>query len=125
MTLRSNLSFTAGESRVLMRFQAGWSATMAEIDDFDEIAKVINQYIEGAGKGDIKVLSPIFHEKARLFGEGPPKGKRYDLDRDAYFKDQAAMPLNPDGRYRARLVSVQQLGPSAIAIVEEDGCWGP
>jgi hypothetical protein len=98
---------------------------MAEIDDFDEIAKVINQYIEGAGKGDIKLLSPIFHEKARLFGEGPPKGKRYDLDRDAYFKDQAAMPLNPDGRYRARLVSVQQLGPSAIAIVEEDSCWGP
>jgi hypothetical protein len=98
---------------------------MAEIDDFDAIAKVINQYIEGAAKGDIKLLDPIFHKEARLFGEGPPKGKRYDLDRKAYFEAQAAEPLNPDGKYRARLVSVQQLGPSAIAIVEEDGCWGP
>ncbi len=97
---------------------------MAEIDDYDAIAAVIKTYIDGAGKGDIKLLSQIFHEKARLFGEGPPKGKRYDLDRDEYFKDQAAQPLNTDGKYRARLVSVQQLGPSAIAIVEEDSCWG-
>ena len=71
---------------------------MAEIDDFDAIEKVIKQYIEGAAKGDIKLLAPIFDEKARLFGEGPPKGKRYDLDRDAYFKDQAAMPLDTSGR---------------------------
>ena len=100
---------------------------MAEIDDYDAIAGVIKTYIDGAAKGDIKLLSQIFHEKARLFGEGPPKGKRYDLDRDAYFKDQAEAPLDPapGGKYRARLVSVQQLGPSAIAIVEEDGCWGP
>ena len=100
---------------------------MAKIDEYDAIEKVIKQYIEGAAKGDIKLLAPIFDEKARLFGEGPPKGKRYDLDRDAYFKDQAAMPLDPPpgGKYRARLVSVQQIGPSAIAIVEEDGCWGP
>ena len=98
---------------------------MAEIDDYDAIDKVIKQYIEGAAKGDLKLLEPIFHKEARLFGEGPPKGKRYDLDREAYFKAQAADPLNPDGKYRARLVSVQQFGrPSAIAIVEEDGCWG-
>jgi hypothetical protein len=106
---------------------AGWERTVAEIDDYDAIDKVIKQYIEGAAKGDIKLLDPIFHKNARLFGEGPPKGTRYDLDREAYFKDQAAMPLDPPpgGKYRARLVSVQQLGPSAIAIVEEDGCWGP
>jgi Putative lumazine-binding len=97
---------------------------VAEIDDYDAIDKVIKQYIEGAAKGDKKLLDPIFHKEARLFGEGPPKGKRYDLDRKGYFEAQAAEPLNADGNYRARLVSVQQLGPSAIAIVEEDGCWG-
>src|SRR5271165_5387894 len=67
-----------------MRFWAGkktqaGSATMAEIDDYDAIAKVIDQYIKGAAKGDIGLLFQIFHEKARLFGEGPPKGQRYLL----------------------------------------------
>jgi Putative lumazine-binding len=97
---------------------------VAEIDDYDAIDKVIKQYIEGAARGDIELLSTIFHKEARLFGEGPPKGKRYDLDRHTYFQKQKEEPLNQGGKYRARLVSVQQLGPSAIAIVEEDGCWG-
>jgi hypothetical protein len=103
--------------------QAG-RATVSAIDDYDAIAKVINQYIEGASKGDIGLLFQIFHDKARLFGEGPPKGTRYDLDRDTYFQKQQEEPLNQGDKYKARLVSVQQLGPSAIAIVEEDGCWG-
>ena len=83
---------------------------MSAIDDYDAIAKVINQYIEGASKGDIGLLFQIFHEKARLFGEGPPKGTRYDLDRDTYFQKQQEEPLNQGGKYRARLVSMQQLG---------------
>ncbi len=97
---------------------------MAATDDYDAIAKVIETYIEGAKTGDLKLLGPIFHDKARLFGEGPPAGKRWDLDKNAYFKMQAKEPLNKGGQYRARLVSVKQLGPSAVAVVEEDGCWG-
>src|SRR5271166_3592655 len=86
-----------------MRFWAGkktqaGSATMAEIDDYDAIAKVIDQYIKGAAKGDIGLLFQIFHEKARLFGEGPPKGTRYDLDRDTYFQKQQEEPLNQGGK---------------------------
>ena len=38
-------------------------------------------------------------------------------------RDAADSP--PGGKYRARLVSVQQLRPSAIAIVEETDVWGP
>ena len=86
---------------------------MAATDDYDEIAKVIETYIEGAKTGDVGLLFPIFHEKAQLFGEGPPPGKRWDLDRDAYLKMQAKEPLNKGGKYRARLVSVKQMGPSA------------
>ena len=96
---------------------------MAATDDYDAIDKVIEAYIQAAKTGDVGLLFPIFHEKARLFGEGPPKGKRWDLDRDEYFKMQAAEPLNRGGNYRARLVSVKQMGPSAVAVVEEDGCW--
>jgi hypothetical protein len=96
---------------------------MAETDDYAAIAKVIETYIEGAKTGDVGLLFPIFHEKARLFGEGPPPGIRWDLDRDAYLQMQAKEPLNKGGKYRARLVSVKQMGPSAVAVVEEDGCW--
>jgi hypothetical protein len=97
---------------------------MAATDDYDAIAKVIETYIEGVRTGDVGLLFHIFHEKAQSFGEGPPRGKRWDLDLDAYLKMQAEEPLNKDGRYRARLVSVKQMGPSATAVVEEDGCWG-
>ncbi len=96
---------------------------MAATDDYDAIAKVIETYIEGAKTGDVGLMFPIFHEKAQLFGEGPPPGKRWDLDRDAYLEMQAKEPLNKGGKYRARLVSVKQMGPSAVAVVEEDGCW--
>jgi Ferritin-like/Putative lumazine-binding len=97
---------------------------MTATDDYDEIAKVVETYIEGVRTGDVGLLFHIFHEKARSFGEGPPGGKRWDLDIDAYLKMQAEEPLNKDGKYRARLVSVKQIGPSATAVVEEDGCWG-
>ncbi|MBV8106904.1 MAG: nuclear transport factor 2 family protein [Hyphomicrobiales bacterium] len=97
---------------------------MAATDDYDEIAKVIATYIEGAKTGNVGLLLHIFHEKARSFGEGPPPGKRWDLDMEEYTKMQEEEPLNKDGKYRARLVSVKQMGQSATAVVEEDGCWG-
>ena len=50
---------------------------MAATDDYDAIAKVIETYIEGAKTGDVGLMFPIFHEKAQLFGEGPPPGKRW------------------------------------------------
>jgi hypothetical protein len=97
---------------------------MAATDDYDEIAKVIQTYIKGVETGDVNLLFHIFHEKARSFGEGPPTGKRWDLDLDTYLKMQAEEPLNKGRKYRARLISVKQFGPSATAVVEEDGCWG-
>ena len=97
---------------------------MAATEDYDEIAKVIGTYIQGVKTGDVGRFYHIFHEKARSFGEGPPPGKRWDLDLDEFLKMQAEEPLNKERTYRARLVSVKQIGPSATAIVEEDGCWG-
>jgi hypothetical protein len=99
-------------------------AIEAMINDYDAISKVIHTYIEGAKNGDVGLLREAFHPEARLFG-AMKDGTRYDLDMKKFFKDSAAMPLNSHGgHYRARLVSVQQFGPSAVAILAEDGCWG-
>ena len=32
--------------------------------------------------------------------------------------------MNSKGTYRARVVSITQVGDAAQAIVAEDGCWG-
>lgn len=95
-----------------------------DIKTYDAIAKVIDIYIEGAKEGDVGLLREAFHPEARLFG-AMKDGTRYDLDMKKFFKDSAEMPLNGHGgHYRARLLSVQQFGPSAVAVLVEDGCWG-
>jgi hypothetical protein len=99
-----------------------WGRSMELIDDYDAIAKVLQLYIDGAAKGDAALLKQAFHEEARLFGE--MDGERYDLNMDDFFKDSASMPLGKGGRYRAKVLSVQQVGPAATAVVAEDGCWG-
>jgi hypothetical protein len=95
---------------------------MLMIDDYDAIVKVIQLYIDGAGKGDIKLMRRAFHPEARLFGEAD--GERYDIGMEEYFKLSAESPLNNGGRYRARIVSVEQFGPAAAVVLAEDGCWG-
>jgi Putative lumazine-binding len=95
-----------------------------DIEAYDAIAKVIHIYIEGAKKGDVGLLREAFHPKARLFG-AMKDGTRYDLNMKKFFKDSAEMPLNSHGgHYRARLLSVERFGPSAVAVLAEDGCWG-
>jgi hypothetical protein len=98
---------------------------MAATDDYNEIAKVIANYIEGAKTGNVGLLFHIFYEKARSFGERPPPGKRWDLDSDEYLRmHQEEEPLNKDGKYRARPASVKQMAQLATAAAEEDGCRG-
>ncbi len=96
---------------------------MAMIDDYDAIERAVFLYVDGATKNDIDLVKRAFHEKARLFG-GMMDGTRYDIDMSTFFADMKKEPLNSKGNYRARVVSVQQFGPSAAVVLAEDGCWG-
>ena len=92
------------------------------IDDHDAIAKVVELYTVGASRGDAAMLRQAFHPDARMFGQAG--GQRVDMAMEPFFELSAAHPLDSDGSYRGRLISVQQFGDAAVAIVAEDGCWG-
>jgi Putative lumazine-binding len=95
---------------------------MQTIDEYDAIAEVVRLYMAGASSGDVAKLRLAFHPDARMFGAAG--GKRFDLAMEPFFELSAAHPLDSAGTYRGRLVSVQQFGHAAVAVVAEDGCWG-
>jgi len=92
------------------------------IDDHDAIKRVVGLYMDGASAGEVAKLREAFHPDARMFGAAG--GERVDMAMEPFFELSAAHPLNSIGTYRGRLVSVQQIGDAAVAIVCEDGCWG-
>jgi hypothetical protein len=96
---------------------------MSMIDDYDEIERTVLLYVDGATKNDIDLVQQAFHKDARLFG-AMLDGTRYDLDMPNFFADMAKEPLNSKGTYRARVISMQEFGPSAVVVLAEDGCWG-
>ena len=91
------------------------------IDDYDEIVRVCGLYMEGASKGDVGKLKEAFHEDARMFGQ--IDNLRYDMPITDYFDMAAARPADT-GTYRGRVLSVQQVGAAAMAVVAEDKYWG-
>lgn len=91
------------------------------INDYDEIVRVCGLYAEGASKGDVGKLKEAFHEDARMFGQ--IVGWRYDMKITDFFDLAAAKPADT-GTYRNRVLSVQQVGDAAMAVVAEDGYWG-
>ena len=99
------------------------------IDEYDAIAQVVRLFIEGAASQNGDKLRQAFHEKALLIGTGYDKSTptTYTMSRDefvAQYLDPKA-PMDPDGLYRSRIVSIQTYGPdTAVAVVAEDHCWG-
>ena len=91
------------------------------IDDYDAIVRVCGLYMEGASKGDVGKLKEAFHADARMFGQIDTL--RYDMPITDYFDLAAAKPADT-GAYRGRVLSVQQVGSAATAIVAEDKYWG-
>jgi hypothetical protein len=92
-----------------------------QIDEYDEIVRVIGLYIDGAAKGDVAMLKEAFHEQAWMFGE--LGGTRYDEPITEFFDLAASAPADT-GSYRGRVLSVHQVGGAASAVVAEDGYWG-
>ncbi len=55
---------------------------------------------------------------------GSLAGTRYDEPIGELIALVTEQPLDSDGSYDARIVSVAQVEDAATAVVEEDGCWG-
>ena len=78
--------------------------------DLQEVTRLLNLYIEGAGKGNAEKLNEAFHASARWFGT--MGGVDYDVDKAGFV---AMMVESPD---------IQIDGTVAVATVKESGFWG-
>ena len=90
--------------------------------EHEAISSVIQLYIDGASKGEAAKLQEAFDERAWMFGS--VGGARFDVPIGQMIEMAVSQPLDSDGSYRARIVSVEQVGDAATATLEEEGCWG-
>jgi hypothetical protein len=87
-----------------------------------EITRVVNLYVEGVRDGDAAKLREAFHPQAWMFGS--LAGTRYDEPIDELIALVDGKPVDVDGSFQARVVSVEQVGDAAFAVLEEDGFCG-
>jgi hypothetical protein len=91
------------------------------VDDYDAICRVVQLCTDGEAKGDVAKLREAFHADARMFGS--LSGTRYDVPIAELFVLADSAPADT-GTYRSRVLSVQQTGDAAVAVVAEEGYWG-
>ena len=91
------------------------------VGDYDAICRVVQLMSDGEAKGDIAKLREAFHADARMFGS--LAGTRYDVPIEELFSLAESAPADT-GKYRSRVLSVQQTGDAAVAMVAEEGYWG-
>lgn len=91
------------------------------VREYDEVQRVVQLFFDGEAKGDAAKLEEASHPDARLFGS--VGGTRYDIS-IAEFIELAAKEPGDTGNYRVRILSVQQTGDAAVAVVAEEGYWG-
>jgi hypothetical protein len=87
-----------------------------------EITRVVNLYAEGVRDGDAAKLREAFHPQAWMFGS--LAGTRYDEPIDELIALVDGKPVDVDGSFQARVVSVEQVGDAAFAVLQEDGFLG-
>jgi Putative lumazine-binding len=90
-------------------------------DDKAEITRLINLYIDGAGKGNGAQLDEAFHSSARWFGT--MGGTDYDMDKKGFIDLMVAQP-GDGGNLVAKITDIQIDGTAAVATVKEEGFWG-
>jgi hypothetical protein len=91
------------------------------VDENDAIRRTVQMCLDGEATGDVEKLREAFHTDARMFGS--LAGERYDVPISELFDLAASAPADT-GRYRSRILSVQQTGDAAFATVAEEGYWG-
>jgi hypothetical protein len=89
--------------------------------DLIEITRLLNLYIDGAGKGNADKLNEAFHSSARWFGT--MAGTDYDLDKTAFVALMVGSP-GDGGKLVAKISDVQIDGTAASATIKEEGFWG-
>jgi hypothetical protein len=87
--------------------------------DLKEVTRVMNLYIDGAGKGNADQLNQAFHSSARWFGT--MDGVDYDMDKESFVAYMVETPGLPS---MAEIVDVVIDGSAARATVKEEGFWG-
>ena len=87
-----------------------------------EITRTVDLYVEGVRNGDGAKLREAFHPEAWMFGS--VAGTRYDEPIGELIALVEEHPADVDGSYQARVVSVEQVGDAAFAVLEEQGFWG-
>ena len=97
------------------------TGTQDVVSDYDAIHRVLELCIEGEAKGDAAKLREAFHADARMFGS--IASARYDVPIEELFAIAESAPADT-GSYRSRVLSVQQTGDAAAAVVAEEGYWG-
>jgi hypothetical protein len=91
------------------------------VSDYDAICRVAQLCTEGEATGDVGKLREAFHADARMFGS--LAGTRYDVPIEELFTLAESAPADT-GTYRSRVLSVQQTGDAAVAVVAEENYWG-
>jgi hypothetical protein len=91
------------------------------VRDYDAICRVVQLCTDGEANGDVAKLREAFHADARMFGS--LAGTRYDVPIAELFSLAESAPADT-GDYRSRVLSVQQTGEAAVAVVAEEGYWG-
>jgi Putative lumazine-binding len=86
-----------------------------------EITRLLNLYIDGAGKGDASKLNEAFHANARWFGT--MGGVDYDMDKAGFVALMVSTPGDA-GQLTAKITDIQIDGTIAAATVKEEGFWG-
>ena len=91
------------------------------VGDYDAICRVLQLCTDGEAKGDVAKLREAFHADARMFGS--LAGTHYDVPIEELFTLAESAPADT-GNYRSRVLSVQQTGDAAVAVVAEENYWG-
>jgi hypothetical protein len=87
-----------------------------------EITRTVDLYVEGMRNGDGATLREAFHPQAWMFGS--LAGTRYDEPIGELIAMVDGHPVDVDGSFQAHVVSVEQAGDAAFAVLKEQGCWG-
>jgi hypothetical protein len=90
-------------------------------EERNEITRLINLYIDGAGKGDADKLNEAFHSSARWFGT--MGGTDYDMDKKGFVDLMVSQP-GDSGNLVVHITDIQIDGTAAVATVKEEGFWG-
>ena len=95
---------------------------MAATAEYDEIARVVQLYVDGMGRGDVDKLTEALHPDARMFGL--ESGERFENVPIAEFIHFASTTPADTGDFQGRIASVTQVGSAAVALVVVDGAYG-